>query len=314
MKLKKPKFWDQNKPNLIALLLWPLTIFYSVSNKLRKENITHNKEIKTICVGNIYVGGTGKTSLAIHIKELLEESNFRVCFIKKYYSDQIDEQKILSNQTKLFCQKKRIESLKEAILAKFDYAIFDDGLQDESINYDLKLVCFNKLNWVGNGMLIPAGPMREKLINIEKYDAIILNGNDENSENIQKDLKKINSKKIIFNSTYQPTNINNLKANCNYLAFSGIGNHNTFINMLKINDLNILKDLEFPDHYKYSENDLKEIISLSRKLNAKILTTEKDIVKIDEVYARDMICIKSRIHIENQKKFLNLILMNNENN
>ena len=163
-------------------------------------------------------------------------------------------------------------------------------------------------------MLIPAGPMREKLINIEKYDAIILNGNDENSENIQKDLKKINSKKIIFNSTYQPTNINNLKANCNYLAFSGIGNHNTFINMLKINDLNILKDLEFPDHYKYSENDLKEIISLSRKLNAKILTTEKDIVKIDEVYARDMICIKSRIHIENQKKFLNLILMNNENN
>ena len=97
MKLKKPKFWDYKKPHLYSYLLLPFSIILGLISKIRSKPKFKNSNIKTICVGNIYIGGTGKTSLAIKIKEILEKKDIKVCFIKKFYPDQIDEQKLLSN-------------------------------------------------------------------------------------------------------------------------------------------------------------------------------------------------------------------------
>ena len=83
MKLKKPKFWDYSKPNYIAYLLLPLSILLQIFKSLQKKE-RKNFKIKTICVGNIYIGGTGKTSLSIKINELLSKKNIKSCFIKKY--------------------------------------------------------------------------------------------------------------------------------------------------------------------------------------------------------------------------------------
>ena len=73
-------------------------------------------------------------------------------------------------------QKNRLDALKEAEDKNFDCAIFDDGLQDKNINYDISIVCFSNSQWIGNGFLIPAGPLRENIASIKKYDAIVLNG------------------------------------------------------------------------------------------------------------------------------------------
>ena len=160
MKLKKPKFWDYKKPHLYSYLLLPISIIFRLISKMQsKPNLT-NPKIKTICVGNIYVGGTGKTSLVIKIKESLEKKKIKVCFVKKFYSDQVDEQKLLSKKGQLFTSKKRIAALDEAISRGYNVAIFDDGLQDTSIKYDLEIVCFNNLNWIGNGFTLPSGPLR----------------------------------------------------------------------------------------------------------------------------------------------------------
>ena len=70
--------------------------------------------------------------------------------------------------------------MEEAISENFEIAIFDDGLQDSTISYDLSLVCFNKMNWVGNGLMIPAGPLREDFKSIRNYENFFLNGNNEN--------------------------------------------------------------------------------------------------------------------------------------
>ena len=220
MKLKKPKFWDYQKSSVYAYLLLPFSIIFNLASKLRSKPKIKNSQIKTICVGNIYVGGTGKTSLAIKIKEILEKENIKACFIKKFYSDQIDEQKLLSNNGKLFTSVKRILALDEAILQGYEIAIFDDGLQDASIKYDLEIVCFNNLNWIGNGLTLPSGPLRESINSLRFYNNVFLNGNEEHLTDIKNQIKKINPQINLNQGKYIPLNIKDFNKKHNYLVFS----------------------------------------------------------------------------------------------
>ena len=103
-----------------------------------------------------------------------------------------------------------LNSIKQAEHENYEVAIIDDGLQDRSINYDKKIVCFNNINWIGNGMVIPSGPLRESLHNIKKYDCIFLNGNLENLENIKKEILKIHSKANIYIGQYKILNIDEI--------------------------------------------------------------------------------------------------------
>ena len=309
MKFKKPKFWDYERPNVSACLLWPISVVIKLVNYLRAKIKKKKKysSIKTICVGNIYLGGTGKTSLCLKISEMLNKASIRSCFIKKYYKDQLDEQKILENSGKLFKHKKRINSIEEAINENYKIALFDDGLQDLSLNYDLEFVCFNNISWIGNGLTIPSGPLRENLQKLKKYNNVFLTGNGENTENIKNYILNIDSNINIYDAMYIPLNINEFEKEEKYLAFSGIGNHKTFISMLKINGLDIIKDLEFPDHYNYSENDIEKINNISKELNCKIITTEKDFIRLDVNRNHEVKYIKTELKIINEEKFFKVI-------
>ena len=308
MKIKKPKFWDYNKPNIISYILWPLSLFLQFLSNLKLLIVSKKKfeEIKTICVGNIYVGGTGKTSLSLMIYDILLKNKIKTCFIKKYYSDQKDEQKILENKGKLFNFSKRELSLEKAIKENYDVAIFDDGLQDKSIEYDLSFICFNNLNFIGNGLTMPSGPLRESFKNIKKYKYIFLNGNMENIKDIREKILETNSNAKIFEANYVPMNIKEFDLNEKYLVFSGIGNHKTFLSMLKNNKMIINKDIEFPDHYNYSENDLKNILKISKDNNLKILTTEKDFFRLN-IKLNEIKFIKSKLEISNEKDLINIL-------
>ena len=308
MKIKKPKFWDYNKPNIISYILWPLSLFLQFLSNLKLLIVSKKKfkEIKTICVGNIYVGGTGKTSLSLMIYDILLKNKIKTCFIKKYYSDQKDEQKILENKGKLFNFSKRELSLEKAIKENYEVAIFDDGLQDKSIEYDLSFICFNNLNFIGNGLTMPSGPLRESFKNIKKYKYIFLNGNMENIKNIREKILETNSNAKIFEANYVPMNIKEFDLNEKYLVFSGIGNHKTFLSMLKNNKMIINKDIEFPDHYNYSEKDLKNILKISKDNNLKILTTEKDFFRLN-IKLNEIKFIKSKLEISNEKDLINIL-------
>ena len=306
MNFKKPKFWDYKKPSFISYLLSPISFLLRLLNSFKSKltSATKFSEIKTICVGNIYLGGTGKTSLTLKINDILKDKNIKSCFIKKHYEDQIDEQKILENSGKLFKATKREIAIKHAIDEGYEVAILDDGLQDFSINYDLCIVCFNNINWIGNGLTIPSGPLRENVNNLKKYKHIFLNGNLENLENIKRDILKINSEINIYIGKYIPENIKEFNIKDRYLAFSGIGNHRTFISMLKSYDLNIVKDIEFPDHYKYSKNDIEKIILDSKNQGYKIITTEKDFLRLQPKNYNEINFIKSKLEIQNETEFL----------
>ena len=191
MNFKKPKFWDYKKPNFYAYFLSPIAFLIKIISFFLKKNKADKFKIRTICVGNFYIGGTGKTSLSIKINKILSDKKIKSCFVKKYYKNQIDEQKILKNNGKLFISRSRIQSLKEAEEENYDIAILDDGVQDKSIDYDLIFLCFNNINWIGNGMTIPAGPP-ESINNLKNYHHVFLNGNLENVENLKKEILNIN--------------------------------------------------------------------------------------------------------------------------
>ena len=309
MKLKKPKFWNKGKSSILPYILLPLSILLQIlnsANKLISKKKSY-QNIKTICVGNIYVGGTGKTSLSMKLYEIFSKKNIKTCFIKKDYSNQKDEQKILENKGKLFKSKKRIQSLKEAINQNYKIAIFDDGLQDHSINYDLTFVCFNNLNWIGNGFTIPSGPLRESFKTIKDHKNIFVTGNLTNLESIKKEILKINPQSNILTALYVPLNLHEFDKKEKYLVFSGIGNHESFVSMLKSNGLNIIKDLEFPDHYNYSDQNIYDITSQAKKLNCKILTTEKDFLRLKGNNSNEIKFIKSELKINNENDFLNIL-------
>ena len=111
MNLKKPRFWDYKKPNFVSYSLWPITILVKILFVLKSKKKIKFKKIKTICVGNIYIGGTGKTPSCLLLKTILERLDIKSCFIKKNYSNQIDEQNLLSKYGDLFVEKIRLSAL-----------------------------------------------------------------------------------------------------------------------------------------------------------------------------------------------------------
>ncbi len=307
MMIKKPKFWDLKKPNFLAYLLIPLSKIVNLFNALRKcENLKFSR-IKIICVGNIYIGGTGKTPLSIKICNLLNKKNFNATVVKKFYKGQKDEQLLISKKTNLISKNDRKKCIEKAIYKNFKYAIFDDGLQDKSINYDIKICCFSSNNWIGNGYVIPAGPLREKITSLRNFDIVFLNGPDINNGLIREEILKVNKNIEIFEGRYKLQNLNKLDRSQNYIAFSGIGNPENFNFTLKENNFKILKYFSFPDHYNYKNNEIKNLKNFAKKNNSKIITTEKDFHRINRELRDDVNYIEMDLIISNESKLLNLI-------
>ena len=131
---------------------------------------------------------------------------------------------------------------------------------------------------------------------------------------IKKEILIINPNINIHIGVYEPTNINKFDKNNQYLVFSGIGNHQTFVSMIKENGLNISKDIEFPDHYKYTNNDINQILNQASTLNSKIITTEKDYLRLEDNKPKEIKFIKSTLKIIDEKKLINTIIKINETN
>ncbi len=306
MKINKPDFWDLKKPNLISKILNFFSYIVIYFSKLDRSKI-RIKNIKTICVGNIYIGGTGKTPISIAINDILKKLGYRTVFIKKFYENQKDEQKILKKRGSLICKKNRLDAIRHARSKKFEFAICDDGLQDRNVNYNLKIVCFNFDTFVGNGLVIPAGPLRETIENIKKYDVAIINGNGENILSLKRYLLKKNKNLKIFKGNYILNHSIKKLQNKNFVAFSGIGNHKTFIKTLKKNRIKVIKSLNFPDHYNYKDKDISKIREIAKKYNCKIITTEKDFLRLSKKNKKNINFLKIKININNNINFKKII-------
>ena len=308
MQFIKPKFWDLKKPNLLSYLLLPFTIPVRINNVLLDlKSKKKNERIKTICVGNIYVGGTGKTPTTIKLYQLLNQQGYEVVTANKNYKKHLDEKIILEKKTETISSKDRKEIIDKAISMKKKILIFDDGLQDKKISYDIEFVCFDQKNWLGNGLLLPSGPLREKIKSLKKYSCVFLKKNGEDISNKIQLIKNINPNIKIFYTHFEPLNIDQFDKSEKYLIFSGIGNPNDFKSLLIKNKLNIIDEIIYPDHYMYNESDIIRIKKHANNLGAKIITTEKDYVKISHLNKEDINLLEVDLIIENEKELTDFI-------
>ena len=298
MKISKPIFW--NNKNLISLFLIPFSMITSIINFFKNFSSKKKFKIKTICVGNIYLGGTGKTSLTMEINNILKKS-FKTIFIKKKYIDQLDEIELLKTYGNVFSDNDRkISLIKAENTKKFNLAILDDGLQDKTIKYDISIACFNSSYGIGNGLLIPAGPLRENLSMLRNYSAIFLNGEKKNKR-LFSILKEFNNH--IFYSNYISTNIRKFNRKNKYLYFCGIGNPEEFEYTLKKYKFNIVKKFIFPDHHNFKDKEIDEIKKIAFENKLKIVTTEKDYKRLNTKNKKNIDYLKIKLKIKNLNKF-----------
>jgi len=304
MKLIKPKFWKTK--NFISLILYPLSAVTFFINSIKKFSIKKTFEIKTICIGNIFIGGTGKTSLAIEINELLK-NKFRTVFIKKNYKNQIDEINLLNDKGKIITSSNREGALLAASKKKYQVAILDDGLQQKNINYNLRIACFNSEYGLGNEFTLPAGPLRENLSVIKNYDLIFLNG-EKNNKKILSKFKSINKDLKIFEGKYKPLNLKKFNLKKKYLMFCGIGNPHEFEQTLIKYKFNVSKKIIFPDHHKFSNIDLKKLNYNASRGNLTLITTEKDFFRLNKAQRKNIKFLKIKLEIKNREKLKKILI------
>ena len=306
MKLNKPNFWDKKQITIIAIILLPITITYYVLFQLNKfiKSILKKKfeNIKVICVGNIYLGGTGKTPLVIEIFKEIKKKN-KVSVLKKNNHKYLDEINLLRENTNLICTYNRSEGLKKSAEKGDKFVILDDGFQDYSINKDYSILCVNSDIGFGNKMLLPSGPLRQRINNIKNFNSAVING--EKNTNLEAELKKYNEKIKIFYSKYKLINFEKFIGK-EILAFSGIANNYKFFDLLK-NNLNVKKTISFPDHYNYSKDELSNIVKLAKEKNMLITTTSKDFNRLN-YFKEEIECMDVELCIDNKGALINSIV------
>ena len=317
MKFNKPKFWDYPGISFWSIILYPLSLLFLFASLIIKLLKTQKKfPIPIICVGNIYVGGTGKTPLAIEIFKIIKSSGKNPGFVKKGYDYLFDEIKMLEKIGKTNLNKSREEAINLLISSEYDVAILDDGFQDFSIKKDFSILCFNSKQLIGNGHIIPSGPLRENFLSIKRADCIVING--EKNMQFENKIKKINKNTKIFYSKYKIKNLDKFK-NKKVVAFAGIGNPSNFFELLKENNIDVKKTYSFPDHHIYSaKGDLAFIMAdrfiftdietnKSNERDVLLVTTEKDYSRINNYNKQFFDCVEVDLEIENKSEFIRLI-------
>ena len=306
MKLNKPKFWDREKSKL-ALLLLPLSLITIFIVFLKKKVIKKIRfKIPIICIGNIYIGGTGKTPASILIAKELKSAGKKPGIIRKYYKTHEDEYEFIKDNFKdLIIKKNRIEAINTAIGLNLNGVILDDGFQDYKIKSNLNILCFNQKQKIGNGFIFPAGPLRHSLKLVKDAQIILINGKKDIV--FEEKLLQINNDLSFFYSFYKPQNINEF-TNKRLIAIAGIGNPDNFFDLLNENNLNVVKKLTYPDHYEFNQNEISKLINESDKQDCQIITTEKDFYRVRKFKFDKMNYLKVKLEINDKEKLVNKII------
>lgn len=313
--MKTPKYWQSN--SVVSRLLQPVGSVYGLLTRLRLRLIKPQKvEVPVICIGNITAGGTGKTPVSISIAKLLGGELYHPYFVTRGYGGKLqniivnnkkhtaaevgDEPLLLTQQTPVVVNADRFAGAELALKEGADVIIMDDGFQNPSLFKDLSFLVFDGTYGIGNGRIIPAGPLRETFADgIKRADAVIILGKDKHN------LAQRSGLPVFFGHTeaVQTACVENL----NVLAFAGIGHPQKFYHTLSQQGFNILETVDFPDHHFYTHKELDALLEKAQKLQAEIYTTSKDYVKIPNSYKKDIKVLEIAVVWDNPEELIRFI-------
>ena len=310
--MRQPAFWHQH-PGLAAGLLSPLAAVYAIGvRRSLAAGASHRPGIPVICVGNLNVGGTGKTPTAIALGQHLHELGRRPHFVSRGFGgrkvgpDRVDpdrdnaaevgdEPLLLASFAPTWIGRDRQAVARAAKSAGADSIILDDGFQNASLHYDLSILVIDAVNGFGNGRVLPAGPLRERPVEgLSRADLVIIIG-------AQKDRERFLER--WGGSVHCPTADARIVplatgeqwSGMHVVAFAGIGHPQKFFHTLRSLGAEIVRAIPLADHQPINARLLLRLQALARSRNAALVTTEKDAVRLPDAWRARVLTLPVRL-------------------
>ena len=292
--MKAPAFWYRQK-SVWAGLLKPISFVYAYSVARRFKKATpYQSDVPVICVGNLTVGGTGKTPVCLAIGQFLKQKGISFFYLNHGYKtkeknvivqlekqsalDVGDEAILLALHAPTVVDNKRARGAQKAVKNGAKAIIMDDGFQNPSLVKSFSFVVVDGKKGFGNELVLPAGPLREPVLSgLKRADAIIIVGEDVWGVDFYLKRHQVDLPILKGRFVLNPEIVKALKGR-DVFAFAGIGMPEKFFFFLQNAGLNVKGTQNFPDHYFYTNFDIDEIVRKAGSLP--ILTTTKDAVKL----------------------------------
>ncbi|MGE0108784.1 MAG: tetraacyldisaccharide 4'-kinase [Bdellovibrionales bacterium] len=310
--MKAPAFWYK-KRSVMGTLLAPLGVLYRTGALLRRTvSSSAHSHVPLICVGNIVVGGAGKTPTALAIARYLKQQGAQPVFVTRGYggrkkgplrvdpkvhtaNDVGDEALLLASVAPCWIGRSRPQAIRFAS-QEGTHIILDDGLQNPTIAPDISLLVIDGAVGFGNRHLFPAGPLRETLHDaFSRVDAIVMIGQD--SELVTHCLGK-----TVLKASLKPSLPKAFADKPNVLAFAGIGRPQKFYDSCAATGLNVIKTQDFADHYAYTNKDLEKLAKEAAHKELSLITTAKDWVRLPRKFRHDVGVLHVDLLFENPEE------------
>jgi tetraacyldisaccharide 4'-kinase len=310
--MKTPRFWYARNSDTIGplpLILSPFSLVFKAGTFLRRKMATpYRPSVPLICVGNIVAGGAGKTPTCLSLAKLLRERGHRPVFVTRGYGGRItsgtvvcvdrtkhsardvgDEALLLAATAPTWAGKNRVEAIRQAE-SHGTIIIMDDGLQNPNVLPSLAILIMDGEVGIGNGFIMPAGPLRESFDDaLLRVGAMIIIG--------EKDSQSLaaRTKLPTFRARLQPDLPMGFPRVSKFVAFAGIGRPEKFYATARMAGLDIVETCDFPDHHFYSEDDRDALRLRAEEKGARLLTTEKDAVRLPADFAAEVITLPVKL-------------------
>jgi tetraacyldisaccharide 4'-kinase len=292
-----PKFWYR-KPGMLARALSPLSAVYARIARSRASRITpYRSKLAVICIGNFTAGGGGKTPTAIAIATLLKAQGMRPCFLTRGYGGKIegphlvgekdsaaevgDEPLLLAAVAPTVIAANRADGAKFIEGLDANVIVMDDGFQNPQLKKDLSLIAVDSGRGLGNGYVLPAGPLRAPLgEQIGNADALIVIGEGEKAASLAESFTKAG--KPVFQARIVAQGDPRWLGVLPVIGFAGIARPEKFFVTLQMNGARLEGRRAFPDHHRFTEKEAASLLKAAQEEKCMLVTTEKDWVRLPE--------------------------------
>lgn len=317
--MRAPDFWsyDSRASRALGALLSPLGWAYgaTVKYKLAFARPYRSKAV-VICVGNLTVGGSGKTPVTIAIARMLQAQNRKVFILTRGYGGRLsgpivvdpelhcaddvgDEALLAARAAPVIVSRNRAAGAQLAESQGAHAIVMDDGFQNFSLAKNLSLLVIDSRRGFANGRLLPAGPLREPVQQgVARADAVILMGDD--------DLLLPGFAGPIIRARVEAVAREQLFGS-KFIAFAGIGHPERFFDLVSGLGATIIEAHSFPDHHRYTRKDIEHLRSRSRAAGAALITTEKDFVRISRAQRSGIKTVPVQVRFQDEALLLALL-------
>ena len=294
--MRAPAFWGEEAPGLAASLLSPAGAIYGAVVARRMARPGAASGVPVICVGNFTAGGAGKTPLAIAVAEMLIARGEAPAFLSRGHGGSHrgsplrvdparheasvtgDEPLLLARVAPTFVCSDRFAGARAAVAAGASVLVMDDGMQNPSLRKDFTLVAVDGGAGVGNGLCMPAGPLRAPLAaQLPRVDALAIIGAGEPGERVAASAPG----KPVFHARLAPDPaIAARLRGARVVAFAGIGRPEKFFDTLRETGAEVVATRAFADHHPFTPNEIATLKREAAEARARLVTTEKDFTRL----------------------------------